>query len=76
MLGALMFVSDIAMEALPNIHLIGVLIVASTVVYRFKALWSIYIYVIVYGVVTGFGVWWVPYLYVWTVLWAVVMLHR
>ena len=74
MLGALMLVSDIAMEALPNIHLIGVLIVASTVVYRFKALWSIYIYVIVYGVITGFGVWWVPYLYVWTVLWAVVML--
>ena len=74
MLGALMFVSDIAMEALPNIHLLGVFIVASTVVYRFKALWPLYIYVFLNGLYAGFSMWWVPYLYVWTVLWGIVML--
>ena len=74
MLGALMFISDIAMEALPNIHLIGVFIVATTVVYRLKALYPLYIYVFLNGLYAGFSMWWVPYLYVWTVLWGAVML--
>ena len=74
MLGALMFISDILMEALPNIHLLGVFIVATTVVYRLKALYPLYIYVFLNGLYAGFSMWWVPYLYVWTVLWGIVML--
>ncbi len=74
MLGALMFASDLLMEVLPNIHLIGVFIVAATVVYRRKALFPIYIYVFLNGIYSGFSMWWVPYLYVWTVLWVFVML--
>ena len=74
LLGAMMYVSDLMMEALPNIHLLGVFIVASTVVYRWKALYPLYVYVFLYGITMGFGIWWVPYLYVWTVLWAMTML--
>ncbi len=74
MLGALMFASDLMMEALPNIHLIGAFIVAVTTVYRTKALFPIYIYVLLNGIYSGFSLWWVPYLYVWTVLWMFVML--
>ncbi len=74
MLGALMCVSDLLMEALPNIHIIGVFIVATTVVYRWKALFPLYVYVFGIGLLSGIGLWWVPYLYVWTVLWAMVML--
>ena len=74
MLGALMFASDVAMEALPNIHLVGTLIVATTVVYRAKALYPLYIYVLLNGIYGGFSTWWVPYIYVWTVLWGAVML--
>ena len=73
-LGALMFASDIAMEALPNIHLIGVFIIAATVVYRQKALYPLYVYVFLSGLYAGFALWWIPYLYVWTVLWGVTML--
>ena len=73
-LGALMFASDIAMEALPNIHLIGVFIIAATVVYRQKALYPLYVYVLLNGLYAGFSLWWIPYLYVWTVLWGVTML--
>jgi len=69
-----MFASDIAMEALPNIHVVGVFIVAITVAYRWKALYPLYIYVFLNGLYAGFSMWWVPYLYVWTVLWGVVML--
>lgn len=71
--GTLMFVSDIAMEALPNIHLIAMFTVTFTVVYRVKALVPIYVYVFLNGVYGGFASWWIPYLYIWTLLWALAM---
>ena len=42
MLGAVMYASKILMDLAPNIHLIGVFIVAFTIVYRQKALYPIY----------------------------------
>lgn len=74
MLGAVMYASKVLMEVAPNVHLLGVFIVAFTVVYRKKALYPIYIYVFLCGVFGGFAAWWIPYLYVWTVLWGAVML--
>ena len=73
-LGALMFVSKIVMEALPNIHLLGMLTITYTVVFRKKALIPIYVYVLLNGLYAGFNAWWVPYLYIWTVLWGITML--
>ncbi len=69
-----MFGSKKIMEFLPNIHLLGMFTVLLTVVYRKKALVPIYIYVLLDGLISGFNAWWVPYLYIWTLLWAVVML--
>ena len=74
MLGAVMYASKMLMEVLPNVHLLGTFVVAFTVVYRKKALYPIYIYVILNGIFSGFATWWVPYLYVWTVLWGAGML--
>ncbi|MBE6800371.1 MAG: hypothetical protein E7529_04110 [Ruminococcaceae bacterium] len=74
MLGAVMYASKLIMEVLPNIHLIGVFIVAITVVYRKKALYPIYIFVFLTGLLNGFNMWWIPYLYIWAVLWGATML--
>ncbi len=74
MLGGLMYVSKMIMEVAPNVHLLSVFTVAFTVVYRKKALYPIYTYVFLNGLFCGFSTWWIPYLYLWTVLWAVVML--
>ena len=74
MLGAIMYVSKIIMELIPNIHLLGTFIMAYTLVYRRKALYPIYVFVLLCGALGGFNTWWVPYLYVWTVLWGVAML--
>lgn len=74
MLGGLMFAIKLAMEPFPNIHLVGVLIVAITVVYRLKALYPLYLFVFIFGLYYGFSIWWLPYLYIWTVLWGMVML--
>lgn len=74
MLGAIMYLSKILMEIVPNVHLLGVFTIVFTVVYRKKALYPIYTYVILNGIMAGFSLWWVPYLYLWTVLWAVTMI--
>ena len=74
MLGAVMYASKIIMEFAPNIHLLGVFTIAFTMVYRKKALYPIYTYVILNGVLCGFATWWFPYLYLWTVLWGAAML--
>ncbi len=74
MFGALMFTSKIIMEAMPNIHLLGMLVMLCTVVFRAKALIPLYLYVIVQGIFAGFAPWWVPYTYVWAVLWGMTML--
>ena len=74
MLGSLMFCSKILMEVLPNIHLVGMLTVTYTVVFRARALIPLYIYVMLDGLFGGFSMWWYPYLYIWTVLWGFTML--
>lgn len=74
MLGAIMYMSKIIMEWIPNVHLLGVLTMAYTLVYRRKALYPIYVYVFLNGALAGFNTWWIPYLYIWTVLWAVTMI--
>lgn len=74
MLGTLMYATKVIMEVVPNVHLLGVFTVAYTVVYRKKALYPIYIYVLLNGFFAGFAAWWIPYLYIWTVLWGAVML--
>ena len=74
LLGALMFISDLVMEFLPNIHILGLLIIVYTLIFRVKAVIPIYVYVFLSGVFAGFALWWIPYLYIWTVLWAVTLL--
>ena len=69
-----MFCSKIVMEAFPNIHLLGMLTMAYTLVFRAKALIPIYIYVLLNGLYAGFNLWWIPYLYIWTILWGITML--
>ena len=71
---ALMCVGDFAMEWLPNIHFVGVFIVVTTVVYRKYAIFSVFVYWMVSGFVEGISLWWIPKIYVWSLLWLGVML--
>ncbi len=73
MLGALMMVSDLLLNVIPNVHLVGVMIVVLTLVYRWKALFPIYVYVFLIGLFEGAGLW-ATYCYVWVILWGLVML--
>ena len=72
-LGVLMFVSKLFMEFLPNIHLLGMFIMVFTLVFRWKALIPIYIYVAAVGIYMGFSPWWLFNLYTWAVLWLITL---
>lgn len=74
LLGGIMYASKVIMQALPNIHLLALIIASVTIVYRAKALYPIYLYVLLEGLFGGFSVWWIPYLYIWTILWGAIML--
>ncbi len=74
LLSALMCVGDFILDWIPNVHLVGVLIVVTTIVYRKYALLPIYVYIFIQGAVGGVGPWWISYLYVWPILWAAIML--
>lgn len=74
MLGALLLIGKILFEPLPNIHPLASLIGVYTVTYREKALIPIYVYVILQGLFSGFNMWWIPYTYIWTCLWALFMI--
>ncbi len=74
MLGTIMFCSKFVMNALPNIHPVAMFTIAFTLVFRSKALIPLYVNIFLIGIVEGFGPWWLPYLYIWTILWAITML--
>ena len=71
-----MYASKMLMEVLPNIHLLGVFTIAFTVVYRKKALYPLYIFVFLTGLINGFGTWWIMYLYLWPMLAIVTLMCR
>ena len=74
MLGVIMYASKLILEFAPNVHLLGVFTMAYTIVYQKKALYPIYTYVLLNGMFYGFAAWWIPYLYVWALLWGVTLL--
>lgn len=76
LLTGLTFAVQVVMAPLPNIELVSLLIALYTRRYGKKALLVIYAFALLEGLVYGFGLWFINYLYVWTVLWALAMLVR
>jgi len=70
-LAAFMFLSTVAMAAIPNVHLLGLLIGSYSLVYKKKALIPLYVFILLQGVYMGFSFFWIPYLYIWLPLWFV-----
>ncbi len=76
MMSAIMITAQVALSFLPNIELVSMLIILSTLIFGWRALYIIYVFVAVEGLIYGFGLWFINYLYVWTVLFVLVLLLR
>lgn len=71
---ALIFGLQAALAVLPNIEAVSLLVILYTRWFQRKALWVIYAFALLEGVFYGFQLWWLTYLYVWTLLWLAVTL--
>ncbi len=69
---ALLFGLQVALAALPNIEVVTLLVMLYTRWFGRRALFIIYLFALLEGVFYGFHLWWLMYLYVWTILWLAV----
>lgn len=67
-LGALTFGAKLVMAGLPNIEPVSLFVMLFAVTFGRKALFPIYIYVLLELILYGFGPWNLGYLYVWALL--------
>ncbi|MBE6947147.1 MAG: hypothetical protein E7454_02700 [Ruminococcaceae bacterium] len=67
-LGALTFALQVVMGPLPNIEPVSLLVMLFAVVFGWKCLYPIYIFVGMEILFYGFGLWNINYLYIWLIL--------
>ena len=68
LLGALMFGSKVVLAAVPNVHLNALFILLAVLLFGSRAFYSVFVYVLLEGLVYGFGLWFISYLYAWPLL--------
>ena len=75
-LSAILLVGQLGMAFLPNIEPVTTLIILYTLIYKKQIFPVIYTFVLLEGLVFGFGIWWVSYLYIWSILALIVLSLR
>ncbi|NLJ96547.1 MAG: hypothetical protein GX321_05290 [Clostridiales bacterium] len=75
-MSALLIAVQVGLAFLPNIELVSLLIILCTIFFGWKTIYIIYIFVLVQGLIYGFHLWWISYLYIWTILMLVSMIFR
>lgn len=76
MLSALLVTGQLGMAFLPNIEPVTFLIIVYTLVYQKRVFPVIYAFVLVEGLIFGFGIWWGSYLYIWSILAVITLFLR
>jgi energy-coupling factor transport system substrate-specific component len=75
-LGALTFAMKMVMAGLPNIEPVSLCVMVYAVVFGFKALYPVYVYVAMEILCFGLGIWNMYYLYIWAILAVAAILLR
>ncbi len=68
LLGALTFAAKYVMSFLPNIEPVSLMVMIFAVTFGLKALYPIYLYVLMEILFYGISLWNINYLYIWTIL--------
>ena len=68
LLAAILLIGQVGMAFLPNIEPVSTLIILYTLIHKKHTFYIIYTFVLLEGILYGFGVWWVSYLYIWSIL--------
>ena len=75
-LSAVLLAAQVSLGFLPNIELVTLLLIVYTLVLKKKVFFVIYVFVLLEGMIYGFGLWWINYLYVWSVQAVITLLFR
>lgn len=67
MLTAVLFAGQVGMQFLPNIEIVTLLVILYTRIYGKRVFAIIYAFVLLEGLFYGFGIWWISYLYIWSI---------
>lgn len=73
-LGAIMFTSKQLLEFLPNVHMLGMFTMVFAVAFSKRGIIPVLVFILLEGVFAGFSLWWIPYLYLWPILFYVTLL--
>lgn len=76
LMGALMFALKMALAALPNINMNALVIFLTAIFFGWRVLYSVGVYIMLEGLVFGFGMWWWCYWYLWPILAVIAVLMR
>ena len=76
LLSAILYVSKVALEFLPNVELVSLLTVLYTLVFGKEAFLIVTVFNLFGLIQWGFGTWWVSYLYVWPLLVLITLLLK
>ncbi len=72
MMASLLFVVQVSLSFIPNVELVSLLIILYTKLFHKKTIFIIYVFVLLEGLMYGFGIWWFGYLYVWIILYIII----
>lgn len=75
-MSAILYVSKVALEFLPNIELVSLLVVIYSLVFGWETILIVTVFNMFELIQWGFGTWWFSYLYVWPLLCAITMLLK
>lgn len=76
MMIAVLEVSKLALNHLPNIELVSFWVILFTLTFGLRSIYAIYGFVLIEGILYGIHFWWAAYLYVWTILAIIAWLFR
>lgn len=72
-LSAILLIGQLGLAFLPNIEVVSTLVILYTLTYKKRVFPIIFTFVLLEGIIFGFGIWWVSYLYIWNILAVIVL---
>lgn len=73
---ALLIALQVGLSFLPNMELVTLLIILMTCHFGKKSFLAVGVFILAEGLIYGFHIWWINYLYIWPILVVVVLLLR
>lgn len=67
-LAGILFVVQVALVHLPNVELVSLLVMLYTRLFGKRIIEILAVFVVLEGILYGFGIWWISYLYIWEIL--------